>query len=109
MTLLTLKTNVFGTLAIAIASSAGTVLFSQWLSQTPSSAVQATVPPVQMSVAGHASAEDIMACGQNVYSPVQRRCVDQQTFDIEMQRLFTALGLDSAIYASDVPPSLLDK
>ena len=89
------KTNVLGTTAIAVIASLSTVLFSNWISQeqlgplegSPSPAIATTVP------AGTA-----LDCDQGVYSPVQRACVDQAIFDGEMKRLFAALGIDTSIY-----------
>lgn len=42
-----------------------------------------------------------MDCDELVYSPVQNKCVTQDVFDLEMARLFTALGIDSSIYKSN--------
>lgn len=44
------------------------------------------------------SAVPVIECGELVYSPVQSVCVDRATFDEEMQRLFSALGIDTKIY-----------
>lgn len=89
------KTNVLGTMAIAVIASLSTVLFSNWISQdqlgpqdgSPSHVFSTPMP------AGNA-----LDCDQGVYSPVQRACVDQAIFDGEMKRLFAALGIDTSIY-----------
>lgn len=98
MNLLTLKTNVLGTVAIAILSSALTVVLSQWLGNGSGDAERSVGPSAALSAAPSAVGTDILVCGEQVYSPVQRRCVDQQIFDAEMKRLFAALGLDAGIY-----------
>ena len=103
MNLLTLKTNVLGTAVIAIFSSAATVLFTQWVLQPDVLVAQPTMPPAQPSLSQLAAGADPMACGAQVYSPVQRRCVNQKTFDAEMKRLFAALGLDAGIYQPGAP------
>ncbi len=92
--LINLKTNVLGVLSIAVLSSLATVLFTQllegqFLTPIEQPAQSASIP---MAPSG------IMECKKGVYSPVQRLCVDQATFDAEMKRLFTALGLDSKAY-----------
>ena len=42
--------------------------------------------------------KSVLDCTSGVYSPVQHKCVPQMVFDEEMQRLFSALGLDTQIY-----------
>ncbi len=86
-----IKTNVFGTIAIAILSSACTILFSQFLTSINVAGVPS---PQQMAMTSASSIQ----CEDGVYSPVQRGCVDQSVFDAEMKRLFAALGIDTSIY-----------
>ncbi len=109
MNLLTLKTNVIGAAAIAIFSSAATVLFTQWGMQPDVLVAQPTMPPAQPSLSQLAAGADPMACDAEVYSPVQRRCVDQKVFDAEMKRLFAALGLDAGIYQSGTSEDLMSR
>ena len=99
--ILTLKTNLVGTLFIALLSSVMTVgLFKGWeqssLWQTAriqSDGSTAVLPPGLPL-----GTSSVLECGNDVYSPVQKHCVDQKTFDQEMARLFAALGLDSKLY-----------
>ena len=109
MNLLTLKTNVIGAAAIAIFSSAATVLFAQWVLQPVGLVAQSMTLPAQPSMAQVAAGADPMACDVHAYSPVQRRCVDQKVFDAEMKRLFAALGLDAGIYQSGTSEDLVSR
>ena len=109
MNLLTLKTNVIGAAAIAIFSSAATVLFTQWVLQPGGLMAQPITPPAQLSLSQLAAGADPLACSAQIYSPVQRRCVDQQIFDAEMKRLFAALGLDAGIYQSGTSEDLMSR
>lgn len=102
MTLLTLKTNIVGTAAVAVLSSVTTVLVSHWVAGAPVGDPVAVVPSTVLPAAPGGTGSVALACGDLIYSPVQRTCVDQQTFDAEMKRLFAALGLNAGIYASDV-------
>ena len=98
-TLLACKTNLIGTVAIALLSSVSTVFFAHWMDGWGErEAVRSTGIP--LVAAQPTSSAAITDCSSGVYSPVQKTCVDQQTFDEEMQRLFLALGLDPGIYAS---------
>ena len=45
-----------------------------------------------------ASVTHVTACDEGLYSPVQKTCVSKQVFDAEMQRLFSALGIDTSVY-----------
>ena len=92
-TLLHIRTNVIGTLSIALVSSSATVLLSNWLIVGNQPVVR---PGTLLSQAGNAN--DLLNCETGVYSPVQHSCVDQATFDAEMKRLFSALGLDARPY-----------
>ena len=109
MNLLTLKTNVLGTAVIAIFSSAATVLFTQWVLQPDVLVAQPKTPPAQLFLSQLAAGADPMDCGREVYSPVQRRCVDQKVFDAEMKHLFAALGLDARIYQSGNSEDLMSR
>ena len=92
--LINLKTNILGVISIALLSSLATVFFTNFLSgQFPSSIEQ---PAQSSSIA--LTPSGILDCEKGVYSPVQRLCVDQATFDAEMKRLFAALGLNSEAY-----------
>ena len=94
MKILSARTNVIGTALVAAGCSLLTVLVLQ-----SSGMVDRQVP------AGGAmptsSAASVLECGQEVYSPVQRKCVSKQIFDEEMKRLFAALGIDASIYSPD--------
>lgn len=98
--ILALKTNVIGTIAIALVSSVATVFAADWLEQRSNKnlgTLQGASPSARIAPLGTALTD----CEAGIYSPVQKACVDQATFDAEMQRLFLALGLDPSIYASE--------
>lgn len=101
--LLTVKTNVFGVAAIALISSAATAGLSHWLQQDGADLAQRQLLPVQQKTVAKAPSTDLLVCEDGVYSPIQKTCVDQATFDDEMTRLFAALGLDAGAYATDPP------
>lgn len=90
---MSIRTNVFGALAIAVASSFATVAFGNWMKPQPSRSI-ATQPAFSPT----ATTPNILECDRGTYSPVQRRCVDQAVFDGEMKRLFEALGLNANAY-----------
>jgi len=97
-TLLNTKTNVFVTLIMVVVSSVTTLLFAVNLGFiVPLS----TSDPLAGSLALIASSNPgspVLDCDAGVYSPVQNKCVSRAVFDAEMQRLFTALGLDGTLY-----------
>jgi len=97
--IINLKINLIAVVGIAVISSVATMTTAKlWdsVSVSDGSAVPQTLsssssPPPNL-------AGSVLKCGTDVYSPVQKRCVDQTTFDQEMTRLFAALGLDSKLY-----------
>ena len=92
--LITLKANFLGVLSISVLSSLATVFFTNFIGNEFPSAIEqaAHLEPMAMAPSG------ILDCEKGVYSPVQRLCVDQATFDAEMKRLFAALGLNTKAY-----------
>lgn len=92
--LINLKTNILGVVSIALLSSLATVFFTNFLSSQYLGSVEQPTQPASMALAP----SGILDCKKGVYSPVQRLCVDQATFDAEMKRLFVALGLNSKVY-----------
>lgn len=56
--------------------------------------------PSAIGFAPQQAAQPKIDCGQQVYSPVQNKCVSQDIFDEEMTTLFSALGIDISIYQS---------
>jgi hypothetical protein len=89
--LFNIKLNMLGTLVIVVLASVTTVIADKWIEapQFASSAPSLLTAP---------QAATPLICAKGVYSPVQKTCVDQATFDAEMKRLFAALGLDTSIY-----------
>lgn len=51
----------------------------------------ATSKPGLRSLSG-----EVMQCGDQLYSPIQKTCVDRSVFNAEMIRLYSALGLNTA-------------
>lgn len=88
--LVELKANVLGTIAIACIASLTTSLATSYFSSEEQAALSSSSPAT--------FATSVIECGSEVYSPVQKKCVDQKTFDMEMQRLFAALGIDTEVY-----------
>lgn len=93
--ILGMKINVIATLAITAVSSATTLFLAINLGFiVPDNTIQT----LSLSEAVTGIKPNITQCETGVYSPVQNRCVSQQIFDAEMQRLLAALGLDGSIY-----------
>lgn len=92
--IMTLKVNMLACVAIAVLASLVTSFTSQLLVSKPASD-QVIAAQVPMAPAGPVS---VLNCPEGVYSPVQRTCVSQETFDAEMQRLFAALGINTSAY-----------
>ena len=97
--LTTLKVNLIAVVFIALGSSLMTVATAMWWDEM----FVSNAAPVPQTLANSTAAPpnlaaSVLECGSEVYSPVQKRCVDQATFDQEMARLFAALGLDSKLY-----------
>ena len=92
--LINLKTNIFGVVSIALLSSLATVFFTNYLDGQYLNSIEQTAQTGSIALAP----SGILDCNKGVYSPVQRLCVDQATFDAEMKRLFVALGLNSKVY-----------
>ena len=92
--ILSARTNVIGTALVAAGSSLLTLLVVDGIGliDRPSSAASSIPMTATASV---------LECEQDVYSPVQRKCVSKQVFDEEMKRLFAALGIDASIYSPD--------
>lgn len=88
------KTNILGVVSIALLTSLATVFFTNFLQGQYLGSVEQRTQPASIALAP----SGILDCEQGVYSPVQRLCVDQATFDAEMKRLFAALGLNSKAY-----------
>lgn len=97
--LLSLKANVIGTIMIAAISSVVTVGSLTMLGK-----LDLSFQTQSANVADHSKIDlsnrstSVLDCETGVYSPVQKQCVSEQVFDAEMQRLFAALGLDTAMY-----------
>lgn len=91
--LMTIKTNVMGAISIAFLSSILTVLINDWIDDQGSE-----LNPADQIIFSLAGTPDILNCDKGVYSPVQRRCVDQAVFDTEMKQLYSALGLDASVF-----------
>ena len=89
------KTNIFGTMAIAVIASASTLVLANWISPI---VVHVSNKPTSSALMNPVAASSTLDCDQGVYSPVQRACVDQAVFNDEMKRLFAALGIDTSIY-----------
>jgi len=97
--LINLKINLIAVVGIAVISSVATMTTAKlWDSVfvSDSTAVPQTLSSSSSPLPNLAGS--VLECGTDVYSPVQKRCVDQATFDQEMTRLFAALGLDSKLY-----------
>lgn len=95
---ITIRTNVFVTLATVVVSSLTTLLLAVNLGFiVPDTSSNPTQRPLTPTAAGNLDGA-ILECEAEVYSPVQNRCVPQDVFDAEMQRLLTALGLDGSLY-----------
>lgn len=90
--LLDYKTNLVGTAIISVLASASTLALSKAMDQVVVQPV--TIQPAPITATG----VQITACENGLYSPVQRRCVSKQVFDVEMKRLFSALGIDTSVY-----------
>lgn len=95
--ILNLRSNLVGTIAVAILSSLTTTLAIGYFGgghslQAGSSSITSPSPI--------ASGPSVLDCENGVYSPVQKKCVSQDIFDAEMKRLFAALGIDTSIYQS---------
>ena len=93
--LIALKVNCLGVVIICAMTSFITVLLVQF-PFFRSIEITGAVPnnPQVESLVGIS----VLECANGVYSPVQRKCVEQTVFDEEMKRLFSALGLDTQIY-----------
>ncbi|MEM7289141.1 MAG: hypothetical protein AAF412_02015 [Pseudomonadota bacterium] len=100
--ILAAKTNVLGTIAVAVLASLITTVVTSHLSSSDS-ALHRTAT-LHMPTTAMAAAS-VLDCDDGVYSPVQKKCVSQDVFDTEMQRLFTALGIDTSLYRSQREPS----
>lgn len=94
--LLQAKTNILGVLFIALISSAATVYFSHLLDTPRSENFAITGNPLARF---QADSRAVLECGENIYSPVQNRCVTRTVFDEEMKRLYAALGIKTAVFA----------
>ena len=92
--LIDVKTNILGVVSIALLSSLATVLFTNCLEGQIFNSIEQPAQTASIALAP----SGILNCKKGVYSPVQRLCVDQATFDAEMKRLFVALGLNSKVY-----------
>lgn len=92
--IISFKANVVGTVMIASVASVLTTLTSSYLISSDKS-VPLTAATASLSAASQRS---VLDCGIGVYSPVQKTCVSREIFDAEMQRLFTALGIDTTAY-----------
>jgi len=102
--LLGMQTNLITVIAIVFLTSTTTGVVFHWLLHPTARPIAGSVDrPTPRPLALQAGPSAIPDCSEGVYSPVQRACVDQQTFDAEMQRLFTALGLDARAYAPEMP------
>jgi len=88
------KTSVAGTILVASIASVLTTLTTHFL-LAPETPTLFTAPQATLSASGQAS---VLDCPEGVYSPVQRACVSREVFDAEMQRLFSALGIDTSAY-----------
>ena len=91
--LLEYKINVVGTVAISIVASATTLVLAN--------TVDSLFAPVQITTSTApvtASTTSVVECDDGLYSPIQRACVSKEIFDTEMQRLFSALGIDTSAY-----------
>jgi hypothetical protein len=88
------KTNIIGTVIIALIASVMTTLTSSYLVSSDKS-VPLAAATASLSVASQTS---VLDCGSEIYSPVQKTCVSREIFEAEMQRLFTALGIATTAY-----------
>ncbi len=91
--LLEYKINVVGTVVISIVASATTLLLANTVDSlfAPAQITTSTAPVT-------ARTTSVVECEDGLYSPVQRACVSKEIFDAEMQRLFSALGIDTSAY-----------
>ncbi|KPB00653.1 hypothetical protein [Ahrensia marina] len=92
-TLTEMKLNAIGVVAVALMCSSFTLIGSYLIEQI----LLRPVPELTPILSAVPSAS-VLECTEGVYSPVQRRCVSQDIFDAEMKRLFSALGIDTAVY-----------
>jgi len=88
------KTNLLTTVFVASLSAVITLYVSNWISQDEHAPMISNLAIQQPKING----KNLLDCNDGTYSPVQRRCVDQDVFDAEMKRLFLALGLDTTAY-----------
>jgi len=88
------KANLLGTVIVAFLASVTTTIVTNSFF-TPERHINAQPGSPTSPVLSRTS---VLSCGDQVYSPVQNTCVDQRVFDMEMQRLFAALGIDTSIY-----------
>lgn len=88
------KTNLLTTVFVASLSAVVTLYVSNWISQDEHAPKISNLANQQQKTNG----KNVLDCNVGTYSPVQRRCVDQDVFDAEMKRLFLALGLDTTAY-----------
>ena len=88
------RTNIIGTALIAAGSSLLTIFATSGFATFERQSVTPSVLPAL-------SANSALECGDEIYSPVQRKCVSKQVFDAEMKRLFAALGIDASVYSAD--------
>lgn len=92
-TLTEMKLNAFGVVVVALLCSSFTLIGSHFIEQKI-----LTTAPEPTSILNAVPITSVLECTEGVYSPVQRQCVSQNIFDAEMKRLFSALGINTAIY-----------
>ena len=88
-----MKLNAIGVVAVALMCSSFTLTGSYFIEQ-----ILLTPAPEPTPILSAVPSTSVLECSEGVYSPVQRACVSQDIFDAEMKRLFSALGIDTAIY-----------
>ena len=91
--LLEYKINVVGTVAISIVASTTILMLAKTVDNlfSPGQITTSTAPLT-------AGTTSVVECEDGLYSPVQRACVSKEIFYAEMQRLFSALGIDTSAY-----------
>ena len=89
-----IKINLIAALAISLVSSLATVAASGFVFAPTERSESAAMPLVT-------SGQSVVDCDVGVYSPVQKTCVSKEQFNLEMKRLFAALGIDTSIYEQD--------
>lgn len=93
--LLNFKANIVGTAFVAILSTSITILAYEIIIKDE---VGVSLPLTEASKP--ALGTTVLDCDEGLYSPIQKTCVSQTVFDLEMKKLFTALGIDASPYQS---------